>query len=368
MAAAVSAKSVADGTAWHAIPVDEVLRRLGAGAENGLAADEAAARQRACSMAQAHARPMILATVKENVSLTVLDEDTGAIVEVLDVGERGVAKPHEITLSADRTRAFVSLYGDADYGRNAPANRIAVVDLAALRLLGHIDLNLYRGPHALVTGADGRIWASVDPNRCVLVIDPDTFEIERTIWLEVPGHFFAAAPDGRLYVSAKEYPVITEIDMAAREVVARIPLPVGAQGICVSSDGAHLYVGDFHRPLLHVVDRAARRVTATVPLTGVPGWPFVSEDGAHVVVTTYDERAERGFVEILDATDLTRRRLVDLPAEPFHALFAPDHRHCHVALASGEIPKISLETAAIVPGGFHAGGTMPEALVRLEPS
>jgi hypothetical protein len=49
MAAAVSATSVADGTAWHAIPVDEVLRRLGAGAENGLAVDEAAARQRACS-------------------------------------------------------------------------------------------------------------------------------------------------------------------------------------------------------------------------------------------------------------------------------------------------------------------------------
>jgi DNA-binding beta-propeller fold protein YncE len=322
--------------------------------------------QKSRSMKGSSRCAMILATVKENVSLTVLDPDTGAIVAAIEVGERGVAKPHEITLSADRTRAFVSLYGSADYGRNVPANRIAVIDLTSMRLLGHIDLNLYQGPHALVTGADGKIWASVDPSRCVLVIDPESFEIKRTIWLEVPGHFFAAAPDGRLYVSAKEYPVITEIDMAAREIVARIPLPVGAQGICVSSDGALLYVGDFHRPLLHVVDRAARRVTKTVPLTGVPGWPFASKGGAHVVVTTYDEPADRGFLEILDATDLTRRRVVELPAEPFHALFAPDDRHCHVALASGGIPKIDLETAAIVPGGFHAGGTMPEALVRVE--
>lgn len=318
------------------------------------------------SMPDTNARATLLATVKENVSLTALDGDTGEIIAAVEVGERGIAKPHELTLSADGTRAFVSLYGDADYGPNVPTNKIAVVDLAAMNLLGHIDLNLYKGPHALVTGADGKIWATVDPNRCVLVIDPDSWEIEHTIWLEVPGHFFAAAPDGNtLYVAAKEYPVITEIDMAAREITARIPVPVGAQGIRVSTDGALLYVGDFHRPLLHVIDCAARKVAQTVPLTGVPGWPFVSGDGKYVVVTTYDEPADQGFAEILDTDDLTKRRVVDLPSEPFHVLFAQDNRSFHIALANGEIPKICLETAEIVEGGFHAGGSMPEALIRL---
>jgi DNA-binding beta-propeller fold protein YncE len=319
-------------------------------------------------MPLANTSGLILATVKENVSLTALDGDTGEIVAAVEVGERGVAKPHELTLSADGTRAFVSLYGDADYGPNVPANKIAVVDLTEMSLLGHIDLNLYKGPHALVTGADGKIWATVDPNRCVLVIDPESWEIERSLWLEVPGHFFAASPNGNtLYVSAKEYPVVAEIDMAAREIVGRISVPVGGQGIRVSADGAHVYVGDFHRPLLHVIHCAAREVTNTVPLTGVPGWPFVSDDGEYIVVTTYDEPADQGFAEILDAGDLTRRRVVDLPAEPFHVLFSPDGQHFHVALANGEIPKISLETAAIVDGGFNAGGTMPEALVRLDP-
>lgn len=314
----------------------------------------------------ANTSSLVLATVKENVSLTALDGNTGEIVAAIEVGERGIAKPHELTLSADRTRAFVSLYGDADYGPNVPANKIAVVDLTSMSLLGHIDLNLYKGPHAMVTGADGKIWATVDPNRCVLVIDPDSWEIEHTIWLEVPGHFFAASPDGAtLYVSAKEYPVITEIDMASREITARIELPVGAQGIRVSTDGARLYVGDFHRPLLHVIDCAARRVTDTVSLAGVPGWPFVSADGSYIVVTTYDEPADQGFAEILDTADLTRRRVVDLPSEPFHVIFAEDNRHFHIALANGEIPKISLESAEIVDGGYNAGGTMPEALIRL---
>jgi len=313
-----------------------------------------------------NARATVVATVKENVSLTAIDGDTGDIVAAVEVGERGTAKPHEVTLSADGSRAFVSLYGSADYGPNVPDNRIAVVDLTAMRLLGHIDLNLYKGPHALVTGADGKIWVTVDPNRCVLVIDPDSWEIERALWLEVPGHFFAASPDGNtLYVSAKEYPVVAEIDMAAREIAARIALPVGGQGLRVSADGSLLYVGDFHRPLLHVVDCAARRVVDTVPLTGVPGWPFVSDDGNYIVVATYDEPADRGYAEILDAADPTRRRVVELPAEPFHALFAEDNRHFHIALGNGEVPRISLETATIVDGGWHAGGTMPEALVRL---
>ena len=44
MAAAVSPETTADGTAWHAITVDEVLRRLATSAEHGLDAGEASAR------------------------------------------------------------------------------------------------------------------------------------------------------------------------------------------------------------------------------------------------------------------------------------------------------------------------------------
>ncbi|NNE83331.1 MAG: hypothetical protein HKN28_05110 [Alphaproteobacteria bacterium] len=83
------------------------------------------------------------------------------------------------------------------------------------------------------------------------------------------------------------------------------------------------------------------------------------------MVTAYDESADQGFAEILETANPTNRRVVDLPSEPFHVLFAQDNQTFHIALANGEIPKISLETAEIVDGGLHAGGTMPEALVRL---
>lgn len=308
---------------------------------------------------------LILATVKENVSLTAIDAVTGQIVAAVTVGEVGAVKPHEVTLSTDRTTAFVSLYGSADYGpNNVPANQIAVVDVIGMSLIGHIDLNLYAGPHALYTDSDGKIWVTVDPHQCVLVIDPDSWEIERSIWLQTPGHFSSASPDGkRIYFGAKEYPVVTEVDIATKEITARIPVPVGAQAVRVSPDGNRVYVGDFHRPLLHVIDCASSQVVETVPLTGVPGWPFNSNDGRYVIVTTYDEPADRGYVEILDADDLNNRRVVEVAAEPFHVLAERDGENILVALADGQVPEISLSEAAITNGGFHVGGSMPEALI-----
>lgn len=311
-------------------------------------------------------RELIVATVKENVSLSVFDASSGERLAAITVGETDVAKPHEIALSLDGTRAFVSIYGDRDYGRNTPDNRIAVVDLEDMTCLGHIDLDLYRGPHAMQTDRDGKIWTTVEENHCLIVIDPERREVERTIFLGVPGHFLAQSPDGEtIYVSAKEYPFVCEVDVATKTVRERIALPVGAQAIRVSPDGAKLYVGDLHRPLLHVVDCATRQLVETVPLAGVPGWPFNGAEGKLVVVTTVDGSGDRGFIELLDSDDLTRRRVIDVPAEPFHAVMLRDGEHALVALANGEIVRVNLGEGAIVPGGFNAGGVMPETLLSL---
>lgn len=319
--------------------------------------------------ADINADTLILATVKENVSLTAISAQSGEITNVFSVGEVGISKTHEIALSQDGHTAFVSLYGSSDYGpNNVPDNRIAVVDLATMSADGYIDLNLYQGPHGLWVDGDGMLWATVDHSQCALVIDPATRVIERTIWLQSPAHFLAPSPDGKtVYFSSKEYPVITVVDVASREITARIPLPVGAQAIRVSPDGARLYVGDFYRPLLHVIDCAARKVVETAQLTGVPGWPFNGPNGDTVIVTTYDEPADRGFAEILDTSDLSRRRVIDLPSEPFHVLVERDNRHALIALADGNAARIDLENATLADGGFFTGGTMAEALVYWDP-
>ena len=88
----------------------------------------------------AQARERILATVKSNVSLSAFDATSGDRLACVPVGTARISKPHEIAITNDGNHAFVSLYGDKDYGPNAPDNRLAVVDLVRMKLVGHVDL------------------------------------------------------------------------------------------------------------------------------------------------------------------------------------------------------------------------------------
>ncbi len=308
---------------------------------------------------------LILCTAKGSASLVVVDAEAGTVVDRIVVGEADTAKPHEVAVTRDGKRAFVSLYGTADYGRNKPDNRLAVVDLEARRLLGHMGLDLYRGPHALLIDHAGKLWVTVEESHSAIVIDPERLEIEKTVWMQVPVHFSAADSAGRtLYFTHKEYPFVTEVEADKHQVTRRIELPIGAQAICVSRDDASLYVGDFHRPLLHVIDRATHKIAHTVPLTGVPGWPYQTPDGRTLVMTTWLEGQGRGFVELFDPHTLKPRAVVEISAEPFHALASGDGTKLYVALGDGRIVVLDAEDGAL-KGTIKVDMGMLEALAPL---
>lgn len=306
---------------------------------------------------------ILLVTTKGDATLTALDVVTGEIVAKADVGDKETAKPHELTFAKDGRFAVVSLYGTSDYGNNQPANQLGVIDLEIMTEVQRLDLGLYRGPHGLTTDDDGKIWVTVECNQSALIIDPSSWEIEQTVWLQVGPHFLARSHDGeRIFFSHKEIPFLSVVDACKRQVLGRIDLPRGAQAIRISPDDRWLYAGDLCRPLLHRIDMKRMELEKTIALSGVPGWPYPTPDGRFVVVTTFDEGREIGFVEIVDATSLTVLGVVTLKAEPFHAIATGDGQHIYVALADGSIPKIDLERQAVVDDRLHAGAVMPEAL------
>ena len=306
---------------------------------------------------------LLLVTSKGDASLKALNVESGEIVAKAIVGDKETAKPHEVALTKDGRFAVISLYGTSDYGNNQPANQLGVIDLASMKEVHRLDLGLYRGPHGLITDDDGKIWVTVECNQSALVIDPETWEIEQTVWLQVGPHFLARSHDGsRIYFSHKEIPFLSVVDVSARQVVARIALPRGAQAIRVSPDDRWLYAGDFCRPLLHRIDTERMTLDRTIELTGVPGWPYPTPDGRFIVVTTFDEERDIGFVEIVDAASLSMLGVVTLKAEPFHAIAAGDGRHIYVATADGSVPKIDLERQAVVDDRLHTAAAMPEAL------
>jgi DNA-binding beta-propeller fold protein YncE len=312
-----------------------------------------------------NARPTLLVTVRDSVSLCAFDVETGDSVGIAKTGEEGVAKPHEFAVTKDGRTAFTSIYGNRGYGTNdKPGKQLGIVDLETMTTTGMVDLDLYRAPHGMDTDRDGMIWVTAEVNRCALVVDPDARKIARSIWMEAPVHFLAQSRDGkRMYFSHKEIPFVSVVDIERKQVAGRIGLPIGSQAVFVSPDDRFLYVGDFNRPMLHVIDCATNALARTVPLKAVPGWPYATPDGKYVIVTTYDEPNDRGYIEILRAADLSPAGVVEAGAEPFHALAAGDGRHIYVALGDGRIPKIDLERAQIAEDRMKANGTGAEKLM-----
>ena len=309
-------------------------------------------------------RATLLATVKGNQTIAFLDEASGEILAAPVVGNP-MAKPHEIILSADQSRAFVTLYGDKGYPDNTPNNQIAVLDVASMTLEQVIDTNLYIGVHGLARDYLDRIWVTAECNECILVLDPETCTVTNTVHCETRCHFIFPSRDGKLIYSAhKEIPYIGVHNAETCKMIDKIELDIGSQAIWHAPDKELLYVGDFFRPMFHVVDTISRKVTKSVKLKGIPGWPYATPNGKYVVVSTYIEAEDRGFAEIFDAATLELVSIVELPAEPFHVLDGNDGRSVLIVVGDGRLVRMDIATGTLDELEYKLGASMPEQVVR----
>jgi len=266
------------------------------------------------------------------------------------------ARPHEIAISADHRLAYVSIYGLGVYGNNdQPGNTIVVLDLASRRQVDEIDLSPYVAPHGLMFGADGLLYASCDQSGVVVVVDCEQGEIVGTIDAQSTGaHMIAMLPDGsKLYSENEEDTFVGVMDPVGHRMMAKIPLPGGAAGICASADGGTVLVVTLDEPALAVIDTATDRLVRRVRLddsTIAAQRVRCSPNGRYVVVTNNDE----SLVTVLDA-GLDRQTTFAVSRAPMGVAFHPDGRTALVGNhGAGKITVVDLEGAAPVRE-FEAG-------------
>src|SRR4051794_2564260 len=155
------------------------------------------------------------------------------------------ARPHEVAISADHARAYVSIYGNGVYGNNSePGHEIVEIDLARRTATGSIDVSPHRAPHGLMFGADGRLFASCDASGVVAAIDVAARHVVGAIEVGSTGpHMIAMLPDGsKLYSENEEDPFVSVMSPASLQCVATIDTPGGSAGIVASSDGRRVLV------------------------------------------------------------------------------------------------------------------------------
>jgi len=213
--------------------------------------------------------------------------------------------PHDFAISPDHKTAYVPIYGDGVYGRNPnPGHTISIIDLAAHKEIGTIDVSPYQAPHGIQIDSNGIIYVTCDLSRKLLVIDPKSRSIKAAIDTEGTGHWVAVLPDAsKAYIANKnDKTYVTVIDLKTRKVVNRIEVGKGTQGIVASPDGKHVLAVDYSDPVLYVIETASDTVVDKVTLEGNPrGWfkPRYTPDGAKILVC--DSAAG---MTILDAADL----------------------------------------------------------------
>ena len=288
------------------------------------------------------------------------DPETLEEIDTLDLG----APPHELAISPDRRTAYIPLYGDGVYGNNPhPDHRIVIVDLVTRSVSGTIDVAPNLAPHGLQVDSNGMLYASCDLSRTLLVIDPQTRKIEATIDIGGAGHWSAVLADGsKAYIANKDdVPFVSVVDLHTHELVGRVPMPNGTQGITASPDGKRVLAMDFTEPRFYVIDTATDEIVETVEVARNSIGPFrarFSPDGSTLITVNHVD----SLVNVYDGRDLLEpQRVHEAGSQTFGIAYAPDGRTALISNhGEGTISVLDLRADRIVK--TFAVGTGVETL------
>jgi DNA-binding beta-propeller fold protein YncE len=266
--------------------------------------------------------------------------------------------PHEVVLSPDRAKAYVSIYGNGQVGTNTkPGTQIAVIDLAARKLEGFIEIAPYCAPHGLMFDRAGELWATAELANAIVVIDPRRAIVVGGVQLgSHRTHFLAVTPDGtKVYAPHRQLKWVSVVDVAARREVKRIPnFSYECQGVAVAPDGNRVYQASSARPLVSVIDPRTDEVAGAVMVEGLGDFPpqltrlKVSPDNRYLVVSYNVSRK----AAVLDTRDLKRQVLFDLEKSPMGIGF-PDSKTAFVTNHDGGSVSI-IDLDAMKPAGRFA--------------
>ena len=272
---------------------------------------------------------MLLVSYSGEDAVGIIDPGTGAVISTIPTGK----DPHEITLTRDRSRAYIATTGGPPGKNTSQArNGIAVLDLNTGSGLPQLDIGQFESPHDVRVSVDGRtIWVACAPAQSVLEVDAGR-GVVRTVWRTGAdgGWFVSVTPDGnKIYVPHLEGKRVTVINRATKSVAT--VLEGGAQsGIDMSPDGRSLWVIDHEKRAISVIDTSTDRVIARVALrAGAFGRLRFTPDGSRVVVvqetmmTIFDTSTRQPSGEItlpfagkvLDVSPTGDRAIVSHPAE-----------------------------------------------------
>jgi YVTN family beta-propeller protein len=250
---------------------------------------------------------------------------------------------HEVIASPDGRTAYVPIYGDSGVGRPGSDGRtLDVIDIVERRRVTTIDFGRPERPHCPLFGPDGRLYVTTELSQSITIIDPRTSGIVDRIPTGQPeSHMLVLARDGkRAYTSNVGSGTVSAIDLAARKVLAVIPVSARAQRIALSNDDRWIFTADQTQPRLAVIDTTTLALKQWISLPGIAYGTAPTLDGRWLLITLLGVNK----LGVLDLQSLQLVRTLDVPKAPQEVVVSPDGLTAYVSCdASGQTAVIDLK-------------------------
>src|SRR5690349_6043 len=176
------------------------------------------AAHRDAASAQGSVSGTVLVANQQSASATIIDLATRAETTI-DVG----VGPHEAAISPDGRWGVVTIYGT-----QMPGNALAIIDLAAKKVVRTIDLGEYRRPHgaAFLPGSTTTIAVTSEASQNVVIVDIAAGKVLSAIPTRHPGsHMLGITADGKhVFTSNVPWGGITEIALDAKAFSRDLPI------------------------------------------------------------------------------------------------------------------------------------------------
>ena len=297
----------------------------------------------------------LLVLEKEDRSLAIIDPATRKIVGRVPANE----DPHEVVVSEDGTRAYISTYGAS----RVPQRTLSVVDLSRRKPLPAVDIGPLRAPHGLDM-ADGKVYFTAEGSKVIGCYDPRSNEIT---WVLGTGqnrtHMLKVKADQSAIYSANINS--SSIGFFERDQNAdssawnetMVPVSKGPEGFDVSPDEKELWAAS-HEDMVTIIDIATKKVIQTMNLkTKFANRLEFTPDGKRVLVSDLGD----GDLIVVDAASRKEMKRISLGAGCAGILVVPDGSVAYVAVSrDNNIAVVDLRTLSVtghIPTGKGAGWT-----------
>lgn len=251
-------------------------------------------------------------------TLSLIDLKDGTEIARLPTGHM----PHEIAVSPDGKQAAVVAYG---------GSTIDVFDLATRTKSKTIELAPNMRPHGLVWLRDGRLIATAEASKTVVIVAPDG--AIRAIPTEAMGsHMVAIAPDGRhAFVANILSGTVGVLDLQAGTRLRDITVGGKPEGIALARGGKELWVGDLSAPRLQAYDTATGAKLTEIAIDPVAIRVAASPDGKTVATSNVGS----GTISFIDVATRKLTRTISVSgtgdAGQVTLLFSPDGKRLYAA-------------------------------------